>query len=379
MPCRTLYSERHGFVLHLGMFVHVHEDKGRDRGKSKVYMITKFHPEDGEFEGSYWEQPRYPGSSLHEHDFDAGDHLVHKMLPEIVHTPEIHLMDLRIIESKPVFHFHWSALVSMDDTPVGIDGAYVFGRKITRSKSGLWSSKAVDPSFSLPFWERTQQEVQIGAVRRNQHMWETFRLLGETIRSILLRATPGEWSDSDSIGGFDDLRWHYLAQAHPAEPSHHIKDGGATKVLKIGADMAFFKRAVAEEVHSMVFRSDQELKALTRVLGRFWNIAPYKTQMPKQDRFRPHLNMNIKAIHPRISTADVALVTREPAKYRRKKRKEADGTTTTGSECRRPGVYLSYTKESGRSCGSLSVALSWHDKIWQGRGWVEEVEAGLMV
>jgi len=301
-------------------------------------------------------------------------------MPEIVHTPEIHLMDLRIIESKPVFHFHWEAtIVRMDDTPVGIQGACVFGRKITKSTRGVWSSKAVDKSFSPPFWERTQKEVQIGAVRRNQHMWETYRLLGETIRSILLRASPGEWSDSESMSGFDDLRWHYLVRAHPAEPCHHIKAGAATKKLKIGADMAFFNRAVTEEVHSVVFRSDHELKALTRVLGRFWNIAPYKTQMPSHDRFRPHLNMNIKAIHPRISTADVALLTRDPTNYRRKRRKDGDGTGTAGSECRRPGVYLTYTKESGRSCGSLSVGVSWHDKIWQGRGWVEEVEARLMV
>jgi hypothetical protein len=120
-------------------------------------------------------------------------------------------------------------------------------------------------------------------------------------------------------------------RAHPAEPCYHIKAGAATKKLKTGADMAFFNRAVTEEVHSVIFRSDQELKALTRVLGRFWNIAPHKTQMPSHDRFRPHLNMNIKVIHPRISTADVT-------NYRRKKRKDGDGTGTTGSECRRPGA-----------------------------------------
>jgi hypothetical protein len=51
----------------------------------------------------------------------------------------------------------------------------------------------------------------------------------------------------------------------------------------------------------------------------------------------------------------------------------------TGTKCRAPGVCLTYTKEAGHGCGSLSVAVSRHDKVWQGRGWKEEVVARLIV
>jgi hypothetical protein len=60
---RTLFSERLGFVLRVGAFVHVREgDKVPDRGKLKVHQLTKFWPESEQFEGSYWEQPRLDGS-----------------------------------------------------------------------------------------------------------------------------------------------------------------------------------------------------------------------------------------------------------------------------------------------------------------------------
>jgi hypothetical protein len=96
MASRTLFSERLGFVLRVGAFVHVREDKVPDRGKLKVHQLTKFWPETEEFGGSYWEQqPRLDGSSLREHDFDDGDHPVVKLIPEIVHITEIHLaMDI---------------------------------------------------------------------------------------------------------------------------------------------------------------------------------------------------------------------------------------------------------------------------------------------
>jgi hypothetical protein len=384
MASRTLFSERLGFVLHVGAFVHVREDKVPDRGKLKVYQLTKFWPETDEFEGSYWEQPRLDGSSLREHDFDGGDHPVVKLLPEIVHTPEIRLMDIRIIDPLPVFHIHSETIVKMDVTPVGIKGAYVFGRKIMKSVRGKWFSKPVDSRFRPPFWVRTAAEVKLGIIPRTEHMWETYRLLGDTIQTVLQRATPGEWSDSELVRGFDDRRWHYLVNAHPAEPSSHIKGGTAVKKLRIGGDLTFLKRAVQEEVQSLVFRSAPELNALTSVLGRFWNIAPYRTQVPDTDQFSPHMHMNFKAIHPLISTADVAFITRIPDEYRRKKRKEGGGgggggAATLGTKCRAPGVYLTYTKEAGHGCGSLSVAVSWHDKVWQGRGWKEEVVARLIV
>jgi hypothetical protein len=106
-------------------------------------------------------------------------------MPEIVHTPEIHLMDLRIIESKPVFHFHWGAIVRMDDTPVGIQGACVFGRKITKSTRGVWSSKAVDKSFSPPFWERTH----VGGLSpawRDHPVYSLTHLSGRMVRRMAL-------------------------------------------------------------------------------------------------------------------------------------------------------------------------------------------------
>jgi hypothetical protein len=53
------------------------------------------------------------------------------------------------------------------------------------------------------------------------------------------------------VRGFDDRRWHYLVNAHPAEPSTYIKGGTAVKKLRIGGDLAFLKRAVQEEVQSL--------------------------------------------------------------------------------------------------------------------------------
>jgi hypothetical protein len=53
MASRTLlFSEQLGFVLHVGASVHVREDKVPDRGKLKVYQLTKFWPETEEFSGA---------------------------------------------------------------------------------------------------------------------------------------------------------------------------------------------------------------------------------------------------------------------------------------------------------------------------------------
>jgi hypothetical protein len=160
-------------------------------------------------------------------------------------------MDIRIIDPLPVFHIHWETIVKMDVTPVGIKGAYVFDSKIMKSVRGKWFSKPVDSGLRPPFW------VKLGITSRTEHMWETHRLRGDTIQTVLQRATPGEWSDSELVHGFDDRRWHYLylVNAHPAEPSSHIKGGAVVKKLRIGADLAFLKRAVQEEVQSLVFRS----------------------------------------------------------------------------------------------------------------------------
>jgi hypothetical protein len=136
MASRTLFALQRATrlrSLRVGAFVHVREDKVPDRGKLKVYQLTKFWPETEEFEGPYWEQPRFDGSSLREHDFDDGDHPIVKLLPEIVHTPEIHLMDIRITDPLPAFNIHWETVVKMDVTPVRIKGAY---RKIMKSVRG---------------------------------------------------------------------------------------------------------------------------------------------------------------------------------------------------------------------------------------------------
>ena len=43
---------------------------------------------DRHFYGQYWEQPRFGGSSLREHDFEAQGREGIKELPEIVQTSE---------------------------------------------------------------------------------------------------------------------------------------------------------------------------------------------------------------------------------------------------------------------------------------------------
>jgi hypothetical protein len=202
-----------------------------------------------------------------------------------VHTPEIHLMNIRITGPLPVFNIHWEAIVKMDVTPVGIKGAYVFGRKVMKSVRGKWFSKPVDSRCRPPFWVRTAAEVKLGIIPRTEHMWETYRLLGDTTQTVLQRATPGEWSDSELVRGFDDRRWHYLVNVHPTEPSSHIKGGTAVKKLRIGGDLTFLKaRAVQEEVQSLVFRSARQLKALTSVL---WPLLEHRPRQDTGARYRP--------------------------------------------------------------------------------------------
>ena len=61
---RTVHVERLGYALHAGDFVHVKEERGRDKGELKVYRIIKFSADSRHLLGEYWEQPRFEGSSL---------------------------------------------------------------------------------------------------------------------------------------------------------------------------------------------------------------------------------------------------------------------------------------------------------------------------
>ena len=82
---RTVHVERLGYALHAGDFVHVKEERGRDRGELKVYRIIKFSADSRHLLGEYWEQPRFEGSSLLEHSFDTdgydGANLDHSRAP----------------------------------------------------------------------------------------------------------------------------------------------------------------------------------------------------------------------------------------------------------------------------------------------------------
>jgi hypothetical protein len=86
--------------------------------------------------------------------------------------------------------------------------------------------------------------------------------------------------------------------------------------------------------------------------------------------------MNIKVVHPKMTHADITLTKHDPEEHRKKKhkRKTPQGRGTLGAACRKPGVYLTYTKGAGRSTGSLTVFVSWHDKPHMGGGWEEVVQ-----
>ena len=99
---RTVHIERLGYALHAGDFVHIKEERGRDRGELKVYRILKFSAETKSFLGEYWEQPRFEGSSLVEHSFDTDGYNGHKELPEIVLTPETWDVPLNRVDSRLV-------------------------------------------------------------------------------------------------------------------------------------------------------------------------------------------------------------------------------------------------------------------------------------
>ena len=101
-----VFLEHLGFELLVGMHVHVREVEGRDKGNNKVYRVLRIRPKDGNFEGEYWEQPSFDGSSLVAHDFEAEGHTHFKELPEIVLTPEKWWLPMKLVQALPVFAFH---------------------------------------------------------------------------------------------------------------------------------------------------------------------------------------------------------------------------------------------------------------------------------
>ena len=42
-------------------------------------------------------------------------------------------------------------------------------------------------------------------------------------------------------------------------------------------------------------------------------------------------------------------------------------------------MYLAYRKQPSSSTGSLTVSVSWHDKVYMGEGWKKGVVEKLMV
>jgi hypothetical protein len=216
-----VFLERQGIDLHRYSFVHVREVEGPDRGLSKVYRVLQIRESDRLILGEYWEQPSLDGSSLVPHDFEAGDHDHFKELPEIVLTPETWLLPFKLIQSKPVFAFHWTAIAEVQATPIGISGAYVFGRRIRKSSKGNWSSSAIPAGKFSPLWEQSPQLQKLGRLTHTQHVWGTYRLLGDTIHTVLNRGSPEEWSDSEMIRGFDVVRWNLICALHPGECTHN--------------------------------------------------------------------------------------------------------------------------------------------------------------
>ena len=372
-----LLSERSGSALHVGEFVHVREVEGRDKGQLKVYRIEKLRASDRHFYGQYWEQPRFGGSSLREHDFKAQGREGIKELPEIVQTSEKWWIPLALVSSDPVFHFHWMDLTTTEATPVGIAGAYVFGRRIQRSSAGNWFSRALSPADIPSFTTRSAFALKHGLVTQTERIWDTYRLLGDTIQAVLQQGATDELSESECIRGFDDVRWALICSLHSTAP-RSMPERKCSKQLKVTADFGFFKKARTDEVQSLKFVTMTELHMLTKALGRFWNVALYTRAITQQpgDKFRAHPGMNIKVVHPKMTHADITLVKHDPEEYRKKKhkRKTPEGRDTLGAACRKPGVYLTYTKGAGRSTGSLTVSVSWHDKPYMGGGWEEVVQ-----
>ena len=149
----------------------------------------------------------------------------------------------------------------------------------------------------------------------------------------------------------------------------------------VTSDFGFFMKASHEVVQTLSFVSKNELHQLTTALGRFWNLALYNTTISFQegDKFRAHVGMNIKAVHPTMSACDKVHLVGDPAKYRKKRKQDEEGKDVFGGECRRPGVYLTFRKPTTSSTGSLTVSVSWHDKPHMGKGWEKEVVEKLLV
>ena len=137
---RCVFLDRLPGTLTVGEFVHVKEVIGPDRQKNKVYRILRFSADERTFLGEYYEQPRFAGSSLTEHDFDTDGYDGHRELPEIVLTPEASWLPLSRVQSEIVFAFHWKAIEAVDATPVDMDGAYVYGRRIRKYEKRGWVS-----------------------------------------------------------------------------------------------------------------------------------------------------------------------------------------------------------------------------------------------
>ena len=375
-----VFLEHLGFELLVGMHVHVREVEGRDKGKNKVYRVLRIRPKDDNFEGEYWEQPSFDGSSLVAHDFEAEGHTHFKELPEVVLIPKKWWLPMKLVQALPVFAFHWTTIVEIEATPIGMAGAYVFGRRIKQSIKGIWSSRALPSDRFPPFWQQSTALQKLCRVSYTQHVWSTYRLLGETIQTVLTRGSPEEWSDSEIIRGFDVVRWNLLCNLHPIPCKEQpIKE--VTKKLMVTFDFGFFMKASHEVVQTLSFSSKQELHQLTTALGRFWNLALYNSTIShlESDKFRAHVGMNIKAVHPTMSACDKAHMVADPSNYRKKRKQDEEGKDVFGGVCRMPGVYLTFRKPTTSSTGSLTVSVSWHDKPHMGEGWDKEVMEKLLV
>ena len=384
---RRVWAEHLGGHLLVGEFVHVKETAGWDAGKLKVYQIRSIDREEQILRVVYWEQPRHK-SALDEHDYESAGFEEHKLLPEIVLTPEEHKIGVEHVEELPVFAFHWRALKKRHVAPVGINGAYTFGRRVYQTSGGVWKSAAVefdDHPLSPTSPDKSDFMLRSGLVSRTLAIWDTYRQVADAIRSILYSGSTQEYAKSTVIHGFSALQWCRIKDLHPSKPV--MQADAESSTLLVGSELTFHKLTTSSPVERLNFTTMADLECLTEAFGRFWNCAVYPIKIRAEgDDIIPNKFTNIKTIHPNMDNESIPESKRDgryraTKKAKRRAAEEGAGASDGSFEStmRAPGVYLAYTSRRGGVSGALTVAVSWHDKTYLAQGWEHSVAPHYLV
>jgi len=308
------------------------------------------------------------------HAFGSGDYHQHKGLSEVIETSVENTFSVDKIDYYPAVVAHWETLKGRPMwNLVGRDCAYVIGSKKSGKGKKLQAIRAVGhPLFPDmdPFFD---QHILTSWTR---HFMDTLHIIGQTLRHVMQVGGPDMFSACEPTENITREQWEMILLVTRGTPEEKKVISKRQQIIDPG--FTFWNKAYDQTVEKVGFTTKSEMEPLTNAFGFGYNIALTGAKIKQAGgvAITPQTGVNIKVIHPNIAPEDIPPL--YMTKYRQSqtsksapKRKRAGGPVAL----RKPGLYLTYTRPVGGTAGILSIACSWHDKVFRGlqKGWEKAV------